>query len=432
MPRVFRSKDTAVLNERTSYVFVNVVVNLAFLLRSYVAMRVLGYQDLGLVALVQTIILLVGALQFGVLNGGYRLLCSETGEAATQINNLVYTFVGVLTLVLFAVAGCSAALFPGDAEVALMTLLGIFAGIPTILRNWMTNQLIATVRLRKLNQINMLSALVSLTPLLLVSHAPLPICLASIVLQPLVFVVYLLVIEPGLRPTGWSVSAPLFRRILAAGFVMFLTGIFLTVNSQIERWSIVSCIGVAGLGRYYLALLFLNLYNLVPTSLGAVFLPRLVQTHVQQDRAGMQQELQTYFRVTLYYSAAVMLCVWPLAGPVIALLLPKYLPDLRYVYLLAPGVLIFGLSNPLMIAFNVLIQYRYYFYAYGLGTVATAGLVGLYILITGTIDLDTLSIIKSAVYVLMTVIITAGYLVIVRNHPEFRFELFGGKGAAAA
>ncbi len=316
--------------------------------------------------------------------------------------------------------------------VALMTLLGIFAGIPTILRNWMTNQLIATVRLRKLNQINMLSALVSLAPLLLVSHAPLSICLASIVLQPLVFVVYLLVIEPGLRPTGWSLSAPLFRRILAAGFVIFLTGIFLTVNSQIERWSIVSCIGVAGLGRYYLALLFLNLYNLVPTSLGAVFLPKLVQTHMQQDRVGMQQELRTYFRVTFYYSAAVMLCVWPLAGPVIALLLPKYLPDLRYVYLLTPGVLIFGLSNPLMIAFNVLIKYRYYFYAYGLGTVATGVLVGLYILITGTIDLDALSMIKSAVYVLMAMIITAGYLVIARTHPEFRLELFGRKGTAAA
>jgi len=246
------------------------------------------------------------------------------------------------------------------------------------------------------------------------------------------FVVCLLVIEPGLRPTGWTVSAPLFRRILAAGFVVFLTGIFLTVNSQIERWSIVSCIGVAGLGRYYLALLFLNLYNLVPTSLGAVFLPKLVQTHVQQDRAGMQQELRTFFRVTLYYSAAVMLCVWPLAAPVITLLLPKYLPDLRYVYLLAPGVLIFGLSNPFAIVFNVLIQYRYYFYAYGLGTLATAGLVGLYILVTGTIDLDTLSIIKSAVFILMAVIITGGYLVIARIHPEFRFALFGRKGAAAA
>lgn len=81
----------SLVNERTSFVLVNVVVNMAFLLRSYVSMRVLDYQDLGLAVLLQTIILLVSALQFGVINGGYRLLCSETGEAATQINNLVYT-----------------------------------------------------------------------------------------------------------------------------------------------------------------------------------------------------------------------------------------------------------------------------------------------------------------------------------------------------
>ena len=62
----------SLINERTSFVLVNVVVNMAFLLRSYVSMRVLGYQDLGLAALLQTIILLVSALQFGVINGGYR------------------------------------------------------------------------------------------------------------------------------------------------------------------------------------------------------------------------------------------------------------------------------------------------------------------------------------------------------------------------
>jgi hypothetical protein len=32
----------------------------------------------------------------------------------------------------------------------------------------------------------------------------------------------------------------------------------------------------------------------------------------------------------------------------------------------------------------------------------------------------------------MALIITAGYLVIARTHPEFRFELFGRKGTAAA
>ena len=71
-------------NDRTLFVVVNVAVNLLFLLRSYVTMRTLTYSALGLVALLQTIILLVSALQFGVVNGGYRLVCSEDAERGSD------------------------------------------------------------------------------------------------------------------------------------------------------------------------------------------------------------------------------------------------------------------------------------------------------------------------------------------------------------
>jgi O-antigen/teichoic acid export membrane protein len=423
MPRWLNSLRSAIANERVTFVLVNVVVNVAFLLRSYVSMRVLSYKDLGLAALLQTIILLISTLQFGVVNGGYRLLCSEDDANARQINNFVYSFVALLTVTLLGVAALAAALQRPEPELAVVSLLGILAGVLTIIRNWMTNQLIAKVMLRLLNRVNMMSAVISIAPLAVVERAPLPICLASIVVQPLLFVLYLLAVQRPLRPNGWTVSGQLLRRILAAGFVVFLTGMFLTANSQLERWSIVSCLGVAGLGRYYLALLFLNLYNLVPTSLGAIYLPRLVQAHVQHDATAIRAELRGYLRITLYYSVAVVLCTWPLAGWVIDWLLPKYLDDLRYVYLLLPGVLLFGLSNPFAIVFNVLIQYRYYFYAYGLGTVATAALLGGYVWATGTIDLATVSVIKSVVFVLMGAIIGIGYLVIVRSAPEFRFGL---------
>jgi O-antigen/teichoic acid export membrane protein len=431
MKRWLQSLRAAVANERVTFVLVSVVVNLAFLLRSYVSMRVLGYRDLGLAALLQTIILLISALQFGAINGGYRLLCSESGEAARQINDLVFSFIGALSLAVAAAAGLAVTVFPTEPAVALVTLLGVVAGVLTITRNWMTSQLIARVLLRTLNRVNLMSAIVSLAPLALVKLAPLPLCLASIVLQPLAFVLYLLAAERPLRPAGWSFSAALLRRILSAGFVVFLTGIFLTANTQLERWSIVSCIGVAGLGHYYLALLFLNLYNLVPTSLEAIFLPRLVQARGQGDPAALQAGLHSYFRLTVYYSVAVLLGVWPFAGWLIGWLLPNYLDDLRYVYLLVPGIVLFGLSSPFAIVFNVLIQYRFYFYAYGLGTVATAVLLGSYFLIVGTIDLATVSIVKSVVYALMALIIITGYLVIRRASPEFRFDLLRSKRVAA-
>jgi O-antigen/teichoic acid export membrane protein len=169
----------------------------------------------------------------------------------------------------------------------------------------------------------------------------------------------------------------------------------------------------------------------VPTSFGAIYLPRLVQARVQEDRAAQQRELRSYFRVTLWYSAAVVLCVWPLGAMVLGLVLPKYLGDLRYVYLLTPGLTLFGMSNPFAIVFNVLIRYRWYFYAYGLGTLATGALLAGYLLATGTMDLAALSIIKSAVYALMGAVIVAGYRVLTREYPELRFAPFSRARAVA-
>jgi O-antigen/teichoic acid export membrane protein len=409
------------INDRSFFVLVNVAVNLLFLIRSYVTMRTLGYSDLGLVALLQTIVLLVGAMQFGVVNGGYRLLCSEGDDDARLINNFVYTFASVLAIVLLAVGAC-AAILSNDRDYTIVTCLAIGAGILTIIKNWMTNYLIAKIKLRKLNRINLVSALVSIAPLAFLKIDPLLMCLTSIIAQPLVFVAYLLVSESSMRPTAPEFSMKLSRRILSAGFVVFLTGVFLMANSQIERWSILSYLGVAGLGRFYLALLFLNMYTLIPSSLDAIFLPKVVQAYVREDYDGMRIDMRKFFQVTFLYSLSAVLGVWLLSRMIIGLLLPKYLGDLQYVYLVMPGAVLFGLTSPLAIVFNVLMQYRFYFYAYGLGTLATAGLLGAYIHTVGSIDLGALSVIKSAVFVLMGVVVVAGYLTFSRTHPAFRFN----------
>ena len=93
---------------RSAFVVVNVAVNLLFLARSYVAMVVLDYGQLGLVAVLQTVMALVASLHFGLLHGGYRLLCSASGNLAGRINALVYAFVaGFGVVVLVAASGHS-------------------------------------------------------------------------------------------------------------------------------------------------------------------------------------------------------------------------------------------------------------------------------------------------------------------------------------
>jgi hypothetical protein len=63
--------------ERAMFVTVNVAVNMVLLVRSYITMQVLDYHGLGAATLLQTVVLLLGTFQLGLLNGGFRLICSS-------------------------------------------------------------------------------------------------------------------------------------------------------------------------------------------------------------------------------------------------------------------------------------------------------------------------------------------------------------------
>ncbi|MEO6079219.1 MAG: hypothetical protein ABIQ86_05515 [Steroidobacteraceae bacterium] len=420
MTRTLSRRVAFVAGDPASFVLVSVAVNCLALARSYIAMRSLDYADLGILTILQTVILLVGLLQLGVINGGYRLLCSAGGQERMHINNLVWSVVAVLSVV--AVMGAVVAISGAQRSAFLVAVfLGVLAGISTLLRTWMSNQLIAAVKLRQLNQVNLLSTGVSMLPLIFVSASPFLACSISIVAQPLLFVLVLLWRESDMRPTEVCLSLPLLRRVLMAGFIVFLTSVFLLLNSQVERWLIVSQMGVESLGHFYLALLFVTLHALVPSSLDAVFMPRLVTAHARGDYALLRRELRRFMGVTFVYTVLVVALVILLARPVLHWLLPGYIPDLRYVLLLLPGIAVFGLVAPLAIVFNVLIQYRFYFIAYASGTVTTIGLLVGYIKVRGTLDLAGLSIVKSLSYGIIAALIVFGYLRTVARHRELRF-----------
>ena len=223
----------------------------------------------------------------------------------------------------------------------------------------------------------------------------------------------------------------LVKRLFASGFVVFLTGVFLVINGQVERWSIVASGGTAALGHFYLALLFVNLYTMVPTSLDSLYLPKLVRSRVAGDLPALGADLGRFFLVSVAYATIVVAATLLLARPVVAALLPAYLADLRYVYLVLPGLVVFGLTSPLAIVFNVLIEYRFYFYAYGAGTLATLAGFAVVLAQPAGVSLDAAALIRTAVNLLMAVVLTLGYLLLARAHPEFRLRFpaaLGGRG----
>lgn len=401
---------------RSAYVVVNLAVNALFLARSYVAMLALDYRQLGLVAVLQTVMALVAAMHFGLLNGGYRLLCSESGESARGINTLVYTFLTLLGAV-GLLAGAAYLAFGTWSAATGFALMGAVAGVLTLLRSWITNQLLATGRLEELNGTNMKSIAVSLLPLALIPWAPLPACVASIFLQPLAFALLAWRARPELRPRALGFSGPLFRALMHSGFLVFMTGVFTQLIAQAERWYVVRYLGLESLGHLYLAIMFVTVFQLVPTSLDSVVLPRLVKDYESGDAPAARRELRRLFALCAGYCLFALLAVWLLAGPVVGLVLPRYVDDLQYVYLVLPGLILFTLAGPFGIVFNVLIRYNAFMVAYGGGFLLALAVFGLAAWRGGALDLQGVALTRSAVLATMALLLVALYFRTVRYFP---------------
>lgn len=403
-------------NERQMFVVINVAVNVLLLGRSYVTMQVLDYRSLGLAALLQSIVLLVSTLQFGFLNGGYRLICSADAAEAERINNLIYSMFGLIGIA--ALIGTAIVLGLVDGQGTLLVgLLGVVGGVFTLVRTWMTNRLVAIARLRALNSVNFWSAVASFGALAFVPMSALAACLIAIVVQPVAFVVAVALLERDQLPHRLYWSTSLALTVLNAGFVVFLTGIFLQINLQIERWYVTGALGLAALGHLYLAFLFITLFQLVPTSFDQLFMPQIIQSHASE--AGPRQPIRRYLLVIIGYCALAVAAVVLLARPVTAWLLPRYVQDLPYLYVVVPGLVLFTLSAPFALMFNVVIRYRYYFIAYGAGSLATGGVLFGALFFGSPISLVGVMWLRSGVYALMAVLLMIGYFRLLRHYPEF-------------
>lgn len=407
---------------RTFFVGISLLVNLLFLVRSYVFLLVLDYRELGLVALLQSIVLLLGILQFGILSGGYRLLISETGEGRTRVNDFVYSFMLVLGIAAIAIATALAPFFDRPED-GLMAVLGAIGGAATLVRSHQTNQMVAGGRLTTLNWINFGSAAVSLGILGFVTINPLLFSMASLVAQPILFVAATWLVATDGRPTAFRLDRVLGSRILATGFVLFAAGMLLQVNVQLERWYVTALLGVEALGHLFLATMAFTLIQLVPTALDTIFLPATVRAHAKGDGAALERTMRQYLCFLLGHAILAWMAIWLLAEPVLALLAPKYIPDLVYVYLIAPGALVLSVASAFSVTFSVLLRFRALLVAYAAGTIALAGVLGWSAFTGMPLSLSGVSTVRSAGMALTAVLIVAGWWAMARSHPDFRFGI---------
>jgi O-antigen/teichoic acid export membrane protein len=402
---------------RSQFVVVNVVANLLVLGRSLFALAFLDDADLGRVTIVQTIVIVAGFAQFGLFNGAYRILCDNRADEASALNRLAWAFL----MVLVAVGVGAALLLSGWLGLGIGLLLaGAASGLLTLARTWVSNQLIAIGDLVRLNLLTAVSAIGSLLPLAAVRHDALAAVLASIAIQPLLFAAGALLLRPDLRPGRGTLSWPLARRALSAGFALFLVSLLLQAVLVAERGYVAAAHGLDGLGRLFLPYLYITLFQLVPGSLDAIFLRRIVAAHSAGDDTGTREACGRFLILNIGYCLLAVLLTLFVAPGLLDLLYPARSADLGFVFLVLPGLVAFTLANALAIQFNVRIRYGALYAGYGAGAALAVCVLALAQSGRFGLDLDGVMSLRSAAYVLTAAIIAAASIAGWRTSPGFR------------
>lgn len=264
-----------IFSQSSLFILINLFVHAVNFIRSFVFMRILDLRDLGMISLIQTCIMFIGLLHLGFFQGGYRILAYKKEEDKKGVNNTIFTFLACLSFIILLL---SLSLSFTDIDFVVnrkYLLLTAVAGIFSLTTTWLTNTMTVKRMIAEINWINAASSILSIGLIPLVYVWGITGGILSIMIQPIVFVMFAMIKSKELRPTSWSFEKSVVSEILRLGFIPFLVGIFAILNIQIERWSIAYLLDVEELGRFYLVFIFSSLFILIPTSINYLFFLRL-------------------------------------------------------------------------------------------------------------------------------------------------------------
>lgn len=341
----FGSILSKVLRTGYVYVIVNTLVSVIAFGRNVLFMKTLGLGDVGQVAMMQTIVMLVGFVQVGTINGAYILFAErKTDQTQRIVNILTWGVAGLAALagvgVLMGAGGLFAPLIAPES-----LIIGCFAGLATLASTWMNNLLIAKGALGRSNIVNVIAVSASLGVAILSADLGLSAALVSILLQPLLVACGALAIERDVRPSASRPEAQTLRQLLRLGLMPFLGGLMTLASYQLERWSIAIVLGQEALGNFYLVMMYMSFFGLIPVALLNVSFPRAL-------RALQAGELDEFARIRRRHMAEILSYgVFALVGTlwllslVVERVIPEYGSAVALTFLMFPVVLVFTLRD---------------------------------------------------------------------------------------
>lgn len=333
-------------NPKYRYVAVTILVSLLAFARNLFFMKSLDLASLGQVTLMTTLIMLVGYVQVGMINGAYNQYAARDREVNRRIVELMTT--GVLALIPLAIIVTMALQTTGVlAHLVWPETLafGIAAGIATLASTWMNNALIADGLLGRSNLINVAAVLTSLLAAFLSLDYGLSAALSSLMLQPLIVVLAALVLDPNLRPRSLGLHRETLRLLFRLGSMPFFAGLAVLLMYQVERWSIAAILGSEALGKFYIVLMYTTFFALIPAALMNVYLPPAKRAYVARETRLLMDNVRHHQRDLLAYFLLAVLVTVLLMPPAVERFLPKFTDSAALVYYALPGLVLFTLRN---------------------------------------------------------------------------------------
>ncbi|WP_180901245.1 lipopolysaccharide biosynthesis protein [Martelella soudanensis] len=339
------------LSTRYSYVILNTAISLIAFARNLVFMRTLQIEDLAQVSLMQTLVMLIGFVQFGLLNGAYVTMAEKDARKDRQVTNLIWTGLGFLALVIGAgVAVGLAGLRPAVVAPQTLVLAG-FAGTTTLASTFLNNALIARGALKQANTIGIVAVSVSFVLGLLSYPYGLFFALLALLSQPLLIALGALIRIPDLRPSAPVIERAATQDLFRIGAPVFMGTFFLLLSYQVERWMIVYSLGETQLGQFYIVMMYMNFFVLLPASILNLHFPPALRALQAGSLVEFQRHARRHLRDLLAFFLVAGTLTFLLLPWLLQIGFPQFRNETGLIFLAFPAMIFFVLRDTAALTF---------------------------------------------------------------------------------
>ena len=341
-----------IFNPKSKFIVITFLVSVIGLCKSFIVLKTLDLEALGLVTLSQTVVITISLLQLGTVTGGYRLFSYKKEFGRKAVNSAVLVFFILLSILLITGSFFVKLLFQPEIDTLLILFFTVI-GIISLYANWVNCKILGIKNIALLNKAQLVSALVSFVVTGFAFYFGLWAVFLGIILQPIILILVIYIADPSLRPVYHFKSfKKIILKVISLGFIPSLTTALNYFNSQMGRWVITISLGTIILGKTFLVSLFISMVSVFPGAVSNLFFPSIIEKFEKNLKDELIESLKRQFLVLFVYFSGVTVFTLLLSKVLVAYFFPDHLDSVYLIYAIIPSVIFLNLSGPAIIFFN--------------------------------------------------------------------------------